>query len=96
MSHQIDIDKGIHSGCSITKIEVSPNEKYLITYSEDDHSIFGWNIDGEPKPDKTYLKLNDKVKIKQICISDYKKLAYIYSYQGWNCLSKYFYYLFVC
>ncbi|PKC08157.1 hypothetical protein RhiirA5_417270, partial [Rhizophagus irregularis] len=28
-----------HNGKPITRIEISPNEKYLITYSEEDRSI---------------------------------------------------------
>jgi hypothetical protein len=37
------IDKP-HDNKPITKIEVSPNEKYLITYSSDDLSIVGWTV----------------------------------------------------
>ncbi|PKY27512.1 hypothetical protein RhiirB3_443259 [Rhizophagus irregularis] len=46
----VSIDSKInkpHDGKPITKIEISPNEKYLVTYSEDDRSIFGWNIEDE-------------------------------------------------
>jgi WD40 repeat protein len=82
----IDNDKP-HNGKPITKIEVSPNEKYLITYSQEDNSIAGWNIgDNDEGP----LKLDHDVKLSdmneqiavlvgKICISDEKKLAYINS-----------------
>lgn len=42
-----NINNGIdkpHNGRPITKIEISPNEEYIVTYSVIDHSIFGWNI----------------------------------------------------
>ncbi|PKB96224.1 hypothetical protein RhiirA5_435205, partial [Rhizophagus irregularis] len=32
-----------HNGKPITMIEISPNERYLITYSNEDRSIIGWN-----------------------------------------------------
>ncbi|PKY17653.1 hypothetical protein RhiirB3_468093, partial [Rhizophagus irregularis] len=64
--------------CAITE-EVSPNEKYFVTYSEEDHSIVGWNIDdineGQLKSDCHIRIPNDN--IRQIYISDDKKLAYI-------------------
>ncbi|CAB4423671.1 unnamed protein product [Rhizophagus irregularis] len=57
-NNKIDIDNDIkpHKNKPIIKIEVSPNEKYLVTYSQDDHSI-----------------------VDQICVSDDKKLAFIYN-----------------
>ena len=88
MSEIITVEANVHNGKPITRIEVSPNEKYLVTYSDDDDSIAGWNIIEGPEPDNSYLKINDRIKIKQICVSDYKKLAYIYIYQEWHCLSK--------
>ncbi|CAB4441639.1 unnamed protein product [Rhizophagus irregularis] len=84
-----DVDKIFeepHNGKSITRIEISPNEKYLITYSEEDRSIFDWNVE---ETDKVQLKFHQVVKtnnedneiykyeIKSLCISDDKKLAYI-------------------
>src|SRR4051794_25366695 len=92
-----------HNGKPITKIEVSPNDKYLITYSEDDRSIVGWNVeptkgyswmngtdtdDGRLEPDTT-VKINVKYKnLYQICVSDDKKLVCIYIYGDRNYLSK--------
>ncbi|GBC30372.2 hypothetical protein GLOIN_2v1794049 [Rhizophagus irregularis DAOM 181602=DAOM 197198] len=80
--YKIDIDNDInkpHNGKLVTKIEVSPNEKYLVTYSKDDHSIVGWNIESKDKSqlklDKTF-KLSDMILL-QMCVSDNKKLAYI-------------------
>jgi WD40 repeat protein len=69
-----------HNGKHITKIEISPEEKYLVTYSQDDNSIFGWSINGGgPKPDNyRYDVPYFKQEIKKMCVSDDKKLAYIY------------------
>ncbi|PKY36971.1 hypothetical protein RhiirB3_460898, partial [Rhizophagus irregularis] len=44
-----------HNGKPITKIEISPNEKYFITYSKEDHSIIGWNVEDI---DKVQLKFH--------------------------------------
>ncbi|GBC19346.2 hypothetical protein GLOIN_2v1729118 [Rhizophagus irregularis DAOM 181602=DAOM 197198] len=70
-----------HNGKPITMLEISPNEKYLITYSEEDRSIVGWNVEDI---DKVQLKFHQAVKtketkygIKSLCVSDDKKLAYI-------------------
>ncbi|PKY55641.1 hypothetical protein RhiirA4_548838 [Rhizophagus irregularis] len=66
-------------------IEISPNEKYLITYSKEDGSIVGWNVEDldkvQLKFDQT-VEINDDYKcgIESLCVSDDKKFAYIYSY----------------
>src|SRR3954447_18076643 len=98
MTTIIDIEKNNkrhHSGRPITKIEVSPNGKYLVTYSEEDNSIVGWNIEdvneGQLKPDAEERFEPDKIvtiktvrvdelRINHICVSDDSKLAYIYSF----------------
>ncbi|EXX71887.1 uncharacterized protein OCT59_027321 [Rhizophagus irregularis] len=72
------LDNKSHNGKPITKIEISPNEKYLITYSKEDRSIVGWNVEDI---DKVQLKLDQTVKINEdeiesLCVSDDKKLAY--------------------
>jgi hypothetical protein len=75
-----------HKNKPITRIEISPSGKYLVTYSQEDHSVVGWNADVE----EGQLKPNDNVKIDyeiiQICVSDDKKLAYINNDR--TCLSK--------
>ncbi|PKK64414.1 hypothetical protein RhiirC2_716292 [Rhizophagus irregularis] len=76
-----NFDDERHNGKPITRIEISPNEKYLITYSEEDHSIVGWNVEDI---DKFQLKLDKTVKINEdeirsLCVSDDKKLAYAYT-----------------
>ncbi|PKY62550.1 hypothetical protein RhiirA4_551248, partial [Rhizophagus irregularis] len=57
------------------KIEISPNEKYLITYSKKDGSIVGWNVEDI---DKIQLKFDKTAKISEytysLCVSDDKKL----------------------
>ncbi|PKC55015.1 hypothetical protein RhiirA1_476313, partial [Rhizophagus irregularis] len=69
-----DINDEPHNGRPITMIEISPNEKYLITYSEEDHSIVGWNVEDI---DKIQLKFD---QTGSLCVSDDKKLAYAYRY----------------
>ncbi|UZO13411.1 uncharacterized protein OCT59_004910 [Rhizophagus irregularis] len=72
-----------HNGKPITRIEISPNGNYLITYSEEDRSIVGWNVEDK---DKVQLKFDKTVKIdednqdeiRSLCVSDDKKLCRIY------------------
>uniref|UniRef100_U9U019 Uncharacterized protein n=1 Tax=Rhizophagus irregularis (strain DAOM 181602 / DAOM 197198 / MUCL 43194) TaxID=747089 RepID=U9U019_RHIID len=70
-----------HNGKPITIMRVSPNGKYLVTYSKDDESIVGWNIanveEGQLKSDysRTHKGYHE---IEEICVSDDKKLAYIH------------------
>jgi WD40 repeat protein len=72
-----------HNGGSITKIEISPNSEYLVTYSKKDLSIVGWDVnnidEGRLEPDIT-VKIEGRKLINQICVSDDKKLVYIYTY----------------
>ncbi|PKY50974.1 hypothetical protein RhiirA4_467762 [Rhizophagus irregularis] len=97
----IDIDKphndkllnnNPHNDKPVTKIEISPNEKYLVTYSPEDNSIAGWNVKYSLKLDNI-LDLSDRnVQIKrdltndesesnktlyQISVSDDKEVAFI-------------------
>ncbi|PKY57118.1 hypothetical protein RhiirA4_477964 [Rhizophagus irregularis] len=83
-ANKMDVDKIFtfddkqHNGKPITMIEISPNEKYLITYSEEDRSIVGWNVEDM---DKVQLKFDQTVKIdggiyNSLCVSDDKKLVY--------------------
>ncbi|GBB94780.1 hypothetical protein RclHR1_02410026 [Rhizophagus clarus] len=79
----IDIDKPPHNDSSITLIEISPNGKYLVSYSEDDNSIVGWNVDDDDESplnlDKQF-SLDDKIdKVDKICVSDDKKLVCLYN-----------------
>ncbi|PKC58469.1 hypothetical protein RhiirA1_445785 [Rhizophagus irregularis] len=71
-----DIDKP-HNGEPISKIEISPNEEYLVTYSKYDRSIAGWNINECPFKPELFIKLNSDKILYQIFVSDDKKLAYI-------------------
>src|SRR2546430_12300492 len=91
-NEQNDIIGKSHNGKSITEIEVSPNDKYLVTYSKEDHSIVGWNIEdideGRLEPDVTVQTVKLNKNINKICVSDDEKLVYIYNYKDWNYLSK--------
>ncbi|PKK60164.1 hypothetical protein RhiirC2_871032, partial [Rhizophagus irregularis] len=74
-----NINNKRHNGKHITMIEISPKEKYLITYSKKDRSIVGWNVENI---DKVQLKFHQTVNINEygingLCVSDDKKLAYI-------------------
>jgi hypothetical protein len=79
-----DIDDVPHNGKLITTIEISPNENYLVTYSEEDRSVVGWNVE---VIEKVQLKFHQTVKVNEdyiisLCVSDDKKLAYIdYAYE---------------
>src|ERR1043166_3485563 len=92
-----------HNGKPITKLEVSPNGKYLVTYSESDRSIVGWDvkdIDKEPNGTEVLdmerlkpitvltVEIKSKYKLNQICVSDDRDLVCIYSYEDRNFLSK--------
>src|SRR5688572_31244769 len=74
-----------HNGNPITKIVVSPNGKYLVTYSKEDYSIVGWNVEnineGQLEPDIPVKIETNGVEIEQdpdICVSDDKKLVCFY------------------
>ncbi|RGB43112.1 hypothetical protein C1646_681705, partial [Rhizophagus diaphanus] len=77
-----DIDKP-HNNKPITRIGVSPNGKYYVTYREDGNgSIIGWNIksideNDELGPGFKLSKSSTFGYLYQICVSDYKELAYI-------------------
>ncbi|GBC02745.1 hypothetical protein RclHR1_00480002 [Rhizophagus clarus] len=76
-----------HNGKPIAKIEVSPNEKYLVTYSREDNSIVGWNVEdkveGQIELDQPF-KLSNKNEdtLHHMCVSDDKKLVYTYGIQN--------------
>jgi hypothetical protein len=88
-----------HNGKPVTMMRVSPNGKYLITYSKDDESIVGWNVanvvEGRLKSD--YIRTHKGYhEIEEICVSDDKKLAYIHDiYLGKSINDILFIYLFV-
>lgn len=57
----------------ITKIEVSPDEKYLVTYDGD--SIICWSVEDQ---NENPLKFDDEISnVNKICVSNDKKLACI-------------------
>ncbi|PKY40246.1 hypothetical protein RhiirA4_531362 [Rhizophagus irregularis] len=69
-------DNELHNGNPITRIEISPNEKYLITFSSEDGSIVGWDVEDI---DKVQLKFHQTVKIDRfirgLCVSDEKFIS---------------------
>ncbi|GES87525.1 hypothetical protein GLOIN_2v1874143 [Rhizophagus clarus] len=70
-------DIGINKGELITKIEVSPNEEYLVIYYQKDKSIVGWNMfDTNKEKHNTICGIKD---LDKICVSDDKKLVYVYN-----------------
>ncbi len=87
MSEQTVIDK-LHNDKPITKIVVSPNDQYLITYSSDVHWKIGsyWNlpilpIPSLPMPINFYWKLPMHIEI-YICI--YKNQYVLKLLEHWN------------
>jgi hypothetical protein len=85
-------DTPVHNGKPITIIELSPKEKYLVSYSQEDRSIIGWNIEkvneSQPKPE-FFHDLSTTVHrghIKCMSVSDDKKLVYSDNY--FNKISK--------
>ena len=52
-----------HNGKPINMMEISPNGKYLVTYSESNRTIVGWNVeyDMKEKGDDTKKVKEDKV-----------------------------------
>ncbi|GBC05945.1 hypothetical protein RclHR1_06520001 [Rhizophagus clarus] len=73
-----EIDVSPNKGKPITKIEVSPNEKYFVTYSQEDNLIVGWNVkDVEMGLLEQEFCFENIYDLKQMCVSDDKKLAYI-------------------
>lgn len=69
-----------HNENPITMIEVSPNESYLVSHSDKDGSMVGWNI--ENVDDKDQFKSEFCINLGRIirmCVSDDMKLACITS-----------------
>ncbi|RGB39396.1 hypothetical protein C1646_754547 [Rhizophagus diaphanus] len=69
-----------HNGKPITMLEISPKEKYLITYSNENRSIVGWNVEDMDKVQlefDQFINEDSKYGINSLCVSDDKKLAYI-------------------
>lgn len=72
-----------HNGSPITKINLSSNGKYLVTYSKVDLSIICWNVENV---NENQLKSEFSVKLSTVklykpatymCVSDDKKLVYV-------------------
>jgi len=74
----IDDKNKPHNGRPITKIEISPNAKYIVTYSEENETIVGWNVEniqGRLELDDTVKPYPTEVEIVHVCVSDEKKLV---------------------
>lgn len=91
VSIEIDIDKTYigktdideshkpHNGKPINRIVLSPDEKYVVTYSVNDDSIVGWNGDieeGKLNLDYTVQTVKTREEIKRIFVTDDKKLFF--------------------
>src|ERR1051326_7584036 len=64
-----------HKDKPITNIEISPNGKYLVTFSKEDCSIVGWDISDIDDTDIRQLEPYNTIetvsnRVNQICISD--------------------------
>lgn len=70
-------------------ITISPDGKYLVTYSKDDQSIVGWNVEDK---DENLLKLYKKFKLSnktdEICVSNDKILARLYDMSNKGAITK--------
>ncbi|SRR6266498_5424937 len=64
-----------HNGKSINIMEISPNEKYLVTYNNKDNKIVGWNVEGKKSEDINEGE-GTKVlqKISAVLIGSFKKV----------------------
>src|SRR6266498_2877819 len=77
MASEIDvIEKGEkpHNGKTISDIAVSPKGIYVVTYSEDDKSIVGWNIDVDVVEDSHPLNVRKYGYVTGMKVSDNKVL----------------------
>lgn len=87
-------DKPPHNDKPITNIELSPHGNYLISYSQDDNSILGLNVENvnEDQPklkfhvDLTTVGIYDYVKC--MCVSEDMKLVVVSRSRGSSKLSK--------
>ncbi|PKB95663.1 hypothetical protein RhiirA5_436297 [Rhizophagus irregularis] len=67
-----DINDEPHNGKPIIMIEISPKENYLITYSKEDRSIVGWNVEDMDKVQLKFdqtVKINEDKGIRSLCVS---------------------------
>jgi len=79
----IENDDDIIKSHRISKIAVSPKGTYVVTYSEDDESIIGWNVDKDVKKEAHLSKVKNnfsqmKVSDNKIVICQYNRHVRIY------------------
>src|SRR5688572_10665236 len=63
--HPSKKDEPPHDGKPITKLEISPNSKYVVTYSKDDKTIIVWNVEdneGKLEPDHTVVINHQEIR----------------------------------
>jgi hypothetical protein len=83
-----------HNEKPITSIESSSDGKWVVTYSDVDNSIVGWSStddEGMFELIADRIPINDKDKndqMKQMCVSNDGKLAYIHGVQTTYTISK--------
>ncbi|GBC03272.1 hypothetical protein RclHR1_05040013 [Rhizophagus clarus] len=77
---KFDIEKShkSHNGKTITGLFISPDEKYVVTYSKKDQSLAVWNVEdieeGRLKLDSSFQ--TDKLDLDYTCITDDKKIIF--------------------
>ncbi|KAF0459332.1 transient receptor potential cation channel subfamily a member 1-like [Gigaspora margarita] len=60
---------GPHNGKEITKLLLSPNKKYAVTWSKEDDSVYGWplDIDGWPLDKDQPIEFDYFINVKDFC-----------------------------
>ncbi|PKC65659.1 hypothetical protein RhiirA1_514095 [Rhizophagus irregularis] len=81
--HNLRDSKNAHNGKRVSLVSLSPNGKYVVTYSEDDKSIEGWivrdsklNLD----PETNVYELPRSDYIHEIILNDSKTVCFGYNY----------------
>ncbi|CAI2190288.1 18119_t:CDS:2, partial [Funneliformis geosporum] len=63
-----------HNCSPISMMKISPNGNYIVTYSKDDKTIVGWNVEDKNIIDGEHIEVNH---VFHMCVSDERILAYI-------------------
>ncbi|CAB4441896.1 unnamed protein product [Rhizophagus irregularis] len=77
-----------HNGEQISSVSLSPNGKYVVTYSKDDESVEGWILKDSKlilDPEASVYKLPQSGYIREIKVNDSKIVCF------WNIIEKFYY-----